>query len=236
MLPNACNVLVIDDDELLQKLLQEFLGLHGYSVKSLFDGETLEDFLELNKVDVIILDIMLPGQSGFHWLGWLRDNYPALPVLVLSAQDRTSDRIEGLERGADDYLVKPFHTQELLLRLQAILRHRQLNADQPPQQYAYAYCFDPERSYFMRDGKQIRLTLTETRILGFLFANVGKVVSRDDISEAVRGNSHHPLDRSIDVHINRLRKKIEVNPGRPRHLNTVWGIGYRFLAPEKKLN
>ncbi|MFZ1387667.1 MAG: response regulator transcription factor [Thiolinea sp.] len=228
----SSRILLVDDDEVLQQLLQEFLTRQGYIVSVLTRGEDIAEFLSLNTIDVIVMDILLPGESGLHWLAWVKKNYNLLPVLVLSSQKAVDDRIAGLKLGADDYLIKPFHMTELLLRLKTILRNKRPPEVKPNS--SYTYCFDPEHALFFRDGKTIKLTTTETRLMRFLFDHAGKIVTRDEISEALRGNSHHPLDRSIDVHMNRLRKKIEDKPNLPKYLNTVWGKGYRFLPPKKE--
>lgn len=228
----SSRILLVDDDEVLQQLLQEFLTRQGYIVSVLTRGEDIAEFLGLNIIDVIVMDILLPGESGLHWLAWVKKNYNLLPVLVLSSQKAVDDRIAGLKLGADDYLIKPFHMTELLLRLKTILRNKRPPEVKPNS--SYTYCFDPEHALFFRDGKTIKLTTTETRLMRFLFDHAGKIVTRDEISEALRGNSHHPLDRSIDVHMNRLRKKIEDKPNLPKYLNTVWGKGYRFLPPKKE--
>lgn len=225
-------ILLVDDDEVLQQLLQEFLTRQGYTVSALSSGEEIAEFLNFNLVDVIVMDVLLPGRNGLHWLDWVKKNHSLLPVLILSSQKAVDDRIAGLQLGAEDYLIKPFHMTELLLRLKTILRNRRVSDDQ--HNHSYTYCFDPEHALFFRDGKTIKLTTTETRLMRFLFDNAGKIVTRDEISEALRGNSHHPLDRSIDVHMNRLRKKIEDKPNLPKYLNTVWGKGYRFLPPKKE--
>lgn len=228
----SSRILLVDDDEVLQQLLQEFLTHQGYIVSVLTRGEEIAEFLSLNIIDVVVMDILLPGESGLHWLAWVKKNYNLLPVLVLSSQKAVDDRIAGLKLGADDYLIKPFHMTELLLRLKTILRNKRPPEVKPNS--SYTYCFDPEHALFFRDGKTIKLTTTETRLMRFLFDHAGKIVTRDEISEALRGNSHHPLDRSIDVHMNRLRKKIEDKPNLPKYLNTVWGKGYRFLPPKKE--
>lgn len=228
----SSKVLLVDDDEVLQQLLQGFLTSQGYVVFILSNGEAVAEFLHLNSVDVIVMDILLPGENGLHWLAWVKKNYPSLPVLILSSQKAVDDRIAGLQLGAEDYLIKPFHMTELLLRLKNILKNKR--PVELKQTQSYTYCFDPEHALFFRNGKTIRLTTTETRLMRFLFEHAGKIVTRDQISEALRGNSHHPLDRSIDVHMNRLRKKIEDKPNLPKYLNTVWGKGYRFLPPKKE--
>lgn len=226
------NILLVDSDKVLQQLLQELLTRQGYNVSVLTSGEGIAEFLNFNSVDVIVMDVVLPGENGLHWLAWLKKHYGLLPVLILSSQKTVVDRIIGLQLGADDYLTKPFHMTELLLRLKIILRHKR--PIESKLGYSYAYCFDPERALFFRESQTIKLTTTETRLMRFLFDHAGSIVTRDQISEALRGNSHHPLDRSIDVHINRLRKKIEEKPNLPKYLNTVWGKGYRFIPPKKE--
>lgn len=226
------SILLVDDDAVLQQLLQEFLTSQGYPISVLSSGEEIADFLRINSVAVIVMDILLPGQNGLHWLAWIKKHYPSLPVLILSSQKAVDDRIAGLQLGAEDYLIKPFHMTELLLRLKNILKNKR--PVELKLSHSYNYCFDPEHALFFRDGKTIKLTTTETRLMRFLFDHAGKIVTRDEISEALRGNSHHPLDRSIDVHMNRLRKKIEDKPNLPKYLNTVWGKGYRFLPPKKE--
>lgn len=225
-------ILLVDDDEVLQQLLQKFLTNQGYHVYILASGEKIAEFLNFNSVDVIVMDVLLPGENGLHWLTWVKKHYSSVPVLILSSQKAVDDRIAGLQLGADDYLIKPFHMTELLLRLKNILRHKRPTETNLSD--SYAYCFDPEHALFFRDGQSIKLTTTETRLMRFLFDHAGKIVTRDQISEALRGNSHHPLDRSIDVHMNRLRKKIEAKPNLPKYLNTVWGKGYRFIPPKKE--
>lgn len=225
-------ILLVDDDEVLQQLLHKFLTAQGYHVSVLASGERIAEFLNLNSVDVIVMDVLLPGENGLHWLSWVKQHYSQLPVLILSSQQAVDDRIAGLQLGADDYLIKPFHMTELLLRLKNILRHRRPTETRLSD--SYTYCFDPEHGLFFRDGQTVKLTTTETRLMRFLFDHAGKIVTRDQISEALRGNSHHPLDRSIDVHMNRLRKKIEAKPNLPKYLNTVWGKGYRFISPKKE--
>lgn len=225
-------ILLVDDDEVLQQLLQKFLTGQGYQVAVLASGERIAEFLNSNSVDLIVMDVLLPGENGLHWLAWVKQHYSSLPVLILSSQQAVDDRIAGLQLGADDYLIKPFHMTELLLRLKNILRHQR--STETKLDDSYIYCFDPEHALFFRDGQTIKLTTTETRLMRFLFDHAGEIVTRDQISEALRGNSHHPLDRSIDVHMNRLRKKIEAKPNLPKYLNTVWGKGYRFIPPKKE--
>lgn len=213
--------------------MHTYLEQQGYQIDSLYEGESLDVFLEKNHVDLVILDLVLPGRNGLDWLAWLNKKQPSLPVIILSAEQNVEMRIATLAAGAVDYLAKPFHPIELLLRIKNILRIHQPQPQTTSKLADYQYCFDAEHALFFRANTTIKLTTTETLLLKFFFEHVGEIVSRDTISEALRGSRHHPLDRSIDVHINRLRKKIEERPSLPKYLNTVWGKGYRFIPPKK---
>lgn len=221
------SILVVDDDEVLCKLLQESLTGSQYTVYLLDNGEEIETFLESKHINLVILDVMLPGKNGLHWLQRMSEKHPRLPVLILSAQHTASDRIAGLQLGAKDYLTKPFEIAELLLRVKNLLDH------QKPGWGSNSSYFDADQATFIKCGQPVKLTTTEVKLLKFLYRNANKVITRDEISEALRGNQHHPLDRSIDVHINRLRNKIEDLPSIPKLLNTVWGKGYMFVKPER---
>ncbi len=225
--PDNPLILLVDNDLVLQRLLQNYLQSHHYIVHALSGGDEIEAFLRTCKPDMVLLDILLPGKDGMFWLEQLKENQPALPVLILSAKQSNADRIRCLELGADDCLSKPFHNKELLLRIRNILRHRT-----PPQEQLEkeSHAFYPERGLFTKDELTIKLTPTENKILKFFFDHMEKLVTRDQLSEALYGSSYNPLDRTIDVHINRLRKKIEDNPGTPKYLHTIWGKGYRFSS------
>ena len=221
------SILVVDDDEILCQYLYEVLTKHGYITYLLDNGESISQFLKSNSVSLVILDVMLPGKNGLHWLQLINKDYPKLPVLMLSAQQTAQARISGLQLGARDYLTKPFEVDELLLRVRNLLELQRLGWR------ASINYFDPDNAIFIKNGQKVKLTTTEVKLLNFLYLNADKVISRDQISEALRGNQHHPLDRSIDVHINRLRNKIEEQPSVPKLLNTVWGKGYMFVKPKE---
>lgn len=216
------SILIVDDDELLCKLLEETLISNHYQTHVLNNGEEIDSFLNSRHVNLMILDILLPGKNGLHWLQHVVGQHPRLPVLILSAQHTAQDRITGLQMGAKDYLTKPFEVDELLLRVKNLLEHQK-----PGWGSSNSY-FDPDRAVFIKNGETIKLTITEVKLLEFLYKNANHVITRDEISETLRGSQHHPLDRSIDVHINRLRNKIEEQPSMPKMLNTVWGKGYMF--------
>lgn len=202
------------------------MSLHACKIHSLPNGEGLQDFLQAQTPDLIILDIMMPGRNGLYWLSWLKDNHPEIPVLIMSAKDSMDDRMQGLELGAEDYLTKPFHPKELLIRLRNILRNKPAHKDQLIK--IGEHYFDPAHERLIRQNTAIKLTSLETRLLEFFCQNAGQTLTRDAISIALHGNEHHPMDRGIDMHINRLRKKIEGDISQPRYLHTVWRKGYRL--------
>jgi len=226
------SILVVDDDQILCKILEEFFSDHQYTVHLLNSGDEIERFLTENAVNLVILDVLLPGRDGLHWLSLIKQHHPSLPVLMLSALKTADDRIAGLQLGAKDYLTKPFKTTELLLRVKNLLESSRslANQEESPHQFL------SKQAVFIKQGQPIRLTTTEVKLLKFLYGNANKIMTRDEISQALRGNQHNPLDRSIDVHINRLRNKIEENPSTPKLLNTVWGKGYRFIKPDGNNN
>lgn len=227
------NLLIVDDDEIIHNLLSSYLTSRRYTVFSAFCCEDMDKYLHKQHIDGIILDVVMPGKNGFQCMQALSVNYPALPVLMLSSQDTADDRILGLEMGADDYLTKPFSVRELELRLIKLLGARgRSRADDGVQD---SLILDEEQEQIMRNGAVVKLTNTETRLLALFFNNAGATFSRDDLSIALYGHEHNPFDRSLDAHINRLRKKIEENPKQPRCLKTVWGKGYRFISNDKSI-
>ncbi len=220
-------ILIIDDDIILQELLHRFLCGQGFRVICAETGEKAAKTLTLCRPSLIVLDIIMPGKDGFYWLQWIKQNHPDTPVLVLSSQSSDQDRIQGLELGAEDYLTKPFHPKELLIRVRNILRFRPL----PDKKiFMIGSClFDPERELLIHWDIPTRLTPEETRLLLFFCQNPGEILTRDAISHALHGNEHHPLDRSIDMRVYRLKKKLNGTLDMSKHLQTVWRKGYRFI-------
>ena len=219
----AHRIIVVDDDPILQVFLEDYLSQNGYHVSFASAGEDLQLLLEKRSVDLIILDILLPGKDGFYWLDWLHRNHAATKVIMLSVKDKDKDCIQGLESGAHDYLVKPFNPRELLARINNLLP--------PPQALALEFGkfrFEHENQLLTKDEQIIKLTNTELVLLICLTKKPKQVVTRDELAYALRGDTHNPLDRSIDVHINRLRGKIEDDPATPYFIRTVWGKGYLF--------
>jgi DNA-binding response OmpR family regulator len=223
------HILIIDDDPVIQVFLKEYFSHQGYKTSFSNSGENLKLILNSCSVSLIILDVVLPGKDGIYWLGWLNCNYPEIKVMMLSVKGEDDDRIKCLESGAHDYLVKPFNSRELLARINNLLRESsaQINLIEFGE-----FVFDIDRLCLTKDKQVIKLTNTELIFLKCLCDKSEQIVSRDDLSQALRGDTHNPLDRSIDVHINRLRGKIEDDPSAPQFIRTVWGKGYQFSTLE----
>jgi len=226
----ARHLLIVDDDDRIRELLKEYLARAGFRVTAASGGAPARKLVETLDFDLAVFDVMMPGEDGFSLTRWLREQKaPAgrTPVLMLTAKGEAEARIEGLKLGADDYLAKPFEPEELLLRIEAILRRAQ---DRPAQGGALslgACRFDPDRGELTANGEQIKLTEAEVALLRQLARTPDEPVER---LELARGTVD-PSGRAVDVQVTRLRRKIEADPKAPRYLQTVRGIGYR-LAPD----
>lgn len=228
-IPDAsdAHILVVDDDERLRALLQRYLSQNGFRVSAAAGAEDARALMKGMAFDLLILDVMMPGESGLEFARSVRAN-SRLPILMLTARGEAEDRIEGLETGADDYLPKPFEPRELVLRCAALLRraapplqaHREIKMG--------GALFDPERGELRRKGKPVRLTSSETALLRLFANNAGRPFSRTDICSRLGIT----LERSIDVQVTRLRRKIEDDPKLPLYIQTVRGVGY-MLVPDR---
>ncbi|MCC7384504.1 MAG: response regulator transcription factor [Deltaproteobacteria bacterium] len=221
-------VLVVDDDQRLRELLVEYLGARGWAVEAVEDGERALDRLRRSAVDLVVLDVMMPGRDGFEVLKVLRGFSP-VPVIMLTARGDDTDRIVGLEIGADDYLPKPFNPRELIARMQAVLRRFETGAKGAPLGLvlrAGAITVDPERREASSGGAQLDLTTTEFEILRTLVANAGRVIPRERLMAMARGEEWAAFERSVDVHISHLRKKLGDDPRSPALIKTIRGVGY----------
>lgn len=222
-------ILVVDDDLDLRELVADYLGHSGYQVECVGDGQALRVFLNERPVDLVILDLMLPGEDGLTLLRWLRQN-KGPPVIVISARGDEVDRVVGLELGADDYLAKPFGPRELLARIRAVLRR----AGSPcpvvePQHFEFGpFRLNLNNHTLARNGTEIPLTAGEYNLLRILAEHANQVLSRDHLMSLLKGYERLPFDRSIDVRVTRLRRKIEPRPESPVYLRTVWSEGYLF--------
>ena len=226
------HLLIVDDDERIRSLLQQFLVQSDYLVSTAEDAEQARTLLSAIEFDLIILDVMMPGQDGISFTADLRTLQNNTPILLLTARGETEDRIKGLEAGADDYLPKPFEPKELLLRINAILRRMpDLKEDQMmPKTLSLGHLkYDVARNELWEGENQIRLTTTESQLMKIFTSALGEPISRVDLVRFLGRDVSSAQDRAIDVQITRLRRKIEVNPGQPRYLQTVRGAGYMLL-------
>lgn len=226
-----CQLLVVDDDPEICELITMYLGGQGFDVASVGDGAGMDEWLAGHTPDLVLLDLMLPGEDGLSIARRLR-NEQGLPVIMISARGEDVDRIVGLEVGADDYLPKPFNPRELLARIRAVLRRSELQAEDdgsPGKRLEFgAFTFQPEERLLFRDGKEVELSRAEFDLLAVFVDHPNKVLSRDQIMDSLKHYQRDPFDRSIDVRVTRLRHKIEDDPAHPRFIRTVWGIGYQF--------
>jgi two-component system phosphate regulon response regulator OmpR len=223
------HVLVIDDDNRIRDLLVRYLGRAGYRVSAAKDAGEARAKMASIEYDLLIVDVMMPGEDGVSLVADLR-GYSDIPVILLTALGDPAHRIRGLKAGADDYLPKPFEPEELLLRMDAIFRRtgRKMVSDKIS---FGGFTYDLKQSVLMRGGDIVRLTTSETTLLDLLARQGGGTVSRYVLSENVNGES----ERAVDVQMTRLRRKLEENPSEPRYLLTVRGKGYRLVAePESE--
>ena len=235
-------ILVADDEADLRALLQRYLTDQGYAVRTVDGGAPLDKLLARERFDVLVLDVMMPGEDGLSICRRLRAQGETIPIVMLTARGDPLDRIIGLEMGADDYLPKPFNPRELLARIQALVRRqRMLGAHTGPLAGDGQVAFGDftlhlgERRLERRvDGaaQDVPLTTGEFTLLQALAQHPNRPLGRDRLIELARGRDHEATDRSIDVQVMRLRKLIEADPAKPRHIQTVWGVGYVFVPDD----
>ena len=227
------HLLIVDDDERIRGLLQKFLMRHGFWVTAARDSEHARRVLSGLEFDMIILDVMMPGEDGIALTKALRTDQVTTPILLLTAKGDTNDRIVGLEAGADDYLAKPFEPKELLLRINAILRRVPASSeDEAPKVLTLGPIrYDIERGEMWRGSDLVRLTATESQLMRIFSATPGEALSRAKLVEDLGRDRDQAQERAVDVQITRLRRKIEDDPKQPRYLQTVRGAGY-MLAPD----
>ena len=229
----AAHLLVVDDDERIRGLLQKFLMRGGFLVSVARDAAQARRLLAGLEFDLIVLDVMMPGEDGIALTRDLR-HHMTTPILLLTAKGETGNRIEGLEAGADDYLVKPFEPKELLLRINAILRRvPQVRAAEagPKVLHLGAVRYDVDRGELWNGAEIVRLTATEAALMRIFAAQAGAPVSRERLVGDLGRDESQAQERAVDVQITRLRRKIEADPKQPRYLQTVRGSGY-MLAPD----
>lgn len=230
-LPDKPHVLVVDDDTRLRDLLRNFLSRNGFRVTTAADAAEARERLGALDFDLMVLDLMMPGESGLDLARSLRKGKD-IPILMLTAMVEARDRIAGFEHGADDYLAKPFEPRELLLRISSILRRVAALPPPPPEPDRTAvtlgpFHFDLRRGDLMRGNVRVRITAAEADLLRALALNLGRTLSRETLARLLGGNVNV---RTIDVQVTRLRRKIEPDPGYPRYLQTIRGQGYRLVG------
>jgi DNA-binding response OmpR family regulator len=221
-------VLVVDDEPIVREVVVRYLKREGFRILEAGDGDRARELIERETPDLIVLDLMLPGTDGFSLCRWIRSRSD-LPVIMLTARGEEADRIVGLELGADDYVTKPFSPRELSARVRTVLRRAA-----PPVLREARLTFDEleldaSTREVTRAGEQLRLTAKEFDLLWFLASNARHVFSRDQLMDRVWGYEAALDTGTVTVHMRRLREKVERDPSHPRFLETVWGVGYRFV-------
>jgi len=228
-------VLVVDDDTRIRDLLRRYLNQEGFDVLLAEDSRALNRILQRESVDLIVLDLMLPGEDGLSICRRLRAANDHTPIIMLTARGEEVDRIIGLEVGADDYLAKPFNPRELLARMNAVLRRRPTaqvpgapSTENEVIQFS-GFNFDLGARSLRKNDQDIPLTTGEFAMLKALVRHPKQPMTRDKLAQLARGREFEPFDRSLDVQVSRLRKLIEIDPASPKIIQTVWGVGYVFI-------
>ena len=231
------NILIVDDDPGLRDLLQRYLSEQGFTVLTAEDGGAMDGIMAKNVVDLIILDLMLPGEDGLAIARRLRTK-GSIPIIMLSAKGEEIDRIIGLEVGGDDYLPKPFNPRELLARIRAVTRRNDhtdfRDAPEAPEVIMFDnFSLDLTTHRLFKNDEHIPLTSSEFSLLKVLAKHPNRVLSRDMLINLLKGYERSPYDRSIDIRVARLRRKVEQDPSEPQFIRTIWGEGYLF-SPQGK--
>lgn len=235
MVERTPKILIVDDDPRLRDLLRRYLGENGFNVLVSENGEAMKRLWVREHFDVLILDLMMPGEDGLAILKRLRAEKDMTPVIMLTARGEDVDRILGLELGADDYLGKPFNPRELLARIHAVLRRRpRQDAPGAPSMENEVVKFgdfelDLGTRVLKKNSEIVPLTTGEFAVLKAFARHPRQPLSRDKLMEMARGREYEAFDRSLDVQVSRLRKLLEPDPSKPRYLQTVWGLGYVFI-------
>jgi DNA-binding response OmpR family regulator len=221
-------VLVVDDEPIVRDVVVRYLQRDGFETLVAADGDVARRLIEETPPALVVLDVMLPGTDGLALCRWIRSRGD-LPVIMLTARGDEADRIVGLELGADDYVTKPFSPRELAARVQTVLRRAKPAASTAERLEVDGLAIDPHTREVLRDGERLRLTAKEFDLLFFLASNPRQVFSRDQLMGRVWGYEAAVDTGTVTVHVRRLRSKIERDPASPEHLETVWGVGYRFV-------
>lgn len=227
-MPHTPHILVVDDDAGIRDLLSEYLSQQGFRVSTASDGTQMDIELARERPDLVVMDLMLPGEDGLSLTRRIKSG-TGCPVIMLSARGEDIDRIVGLEVGADDYLPKPFNPRELLARIRAVLRRGQEGSTAAAQTVRFGeFTLDLAAQRLLRGDVEVPLTHAEFALLKVFVEHPNRALSRDQIMDWLKGYERDPFDRSIDVRVTRLRRKIEPDPANPVYIRTVWGQGYLF--------
>lgn len=230
-LHSAPRILIVDDEHHIVELASLYLGREGYEIESLSDGSEVMGTFEATKPDLVILDIMLPGTDGLALCREIRRD-SQIPIIMLTARDEVTDKVVGLELGADDYLTKPFHPQELVARVRALLRRAQAEPDQPRAVRVLGLEIDLLRHEVRHKGETIRLRPKEFDLLALLMRHPGRVFQRSELLDLVWGYDFPGYTRTVDVHVQQLREKLAGGGVKQPTVETVWGVGYKLEAAE----
>lgn len=225
MTPHRAHIMTVDDDDRLRDLIKRFLTREGYDVTTAKDAASARKLMATMTFDLVILDVMMPGEDGLSLLKSVREKKQDTPIILLTARGQPAERIEGLKIGADDYLSKPFEPEELALRINSILKRAAPEA--PVEEIKLAgMIFHVGKGELRKDGRLVRLTESETQLLSILAQRAGSAISRHELAMLTAAG----VERSVDVQVTRLRRKIERDPREPVHLQTVRGVGYRLTG------
>lgn len=224
-------LLVVDDEKVLVKGLKFNLEQEGYTVDVCYDGATAVEMARMGQYDLILMDLMMPGKDGLTASKEIRE-VSNIPIIMLTAWDEERDKLLGFEYGADDYITKPYNILELKARVRALLRRASITPppeEEPARKLTMGgITLDFDRRSAFLDGREVNLTVKEFELISLLMRNEGKVFSRENLLDIIWGHDYYGEERTVDVHVRRLREKIERNPAHPEHLVTKWGVGYFF--------
>lgn len=227
-------ILIVEDESSIRKFININLCINGFTVMEAESGEVALELLEGYNPMIVLLDIMLPGMDGFEVCQKIRSTRPDIIIIMLTARGQDMDKIMGLGLGADDYMVKPFNPLELVARIKAILRRSERGTPKITERVKFKNLeLDVESQKFYKNGREIDLTPTEFLIVNTFIKSPGKAFSRDELLNKIWGQDYFGDIKTVDVHIRRLREKIEDNPSAPNYIETVWGFGYRWQEEDK---